>query len=274
MSGFGQTGPYSQRPAYDVIVQGMGGIMSITGYPEGEPVRVGTSIGDITAAMFSAYGILAALIDRDISGEGRMVDVAMLDGQIAILENAISRYAASGQTPKPLGARHPSIAPFGAYKTSDGYILLACGNDSLWEKFCRLVNHVELTAMEEFKTNAERTKHADDLKGFLDEIFSQNSTAYWNEFLNGNGIPGSSINTIDKLFENPQIAARNMLVEVEQPGVGAFKIAGNPIKMSGLQQEIPDEPAPAIGQHTEEILTRYLDYSKEEVAQLREKGIV
>ncbi|HQE67479.1 MAG TPA: CaiB/BaiF CoA-transferase family protein, partial [Bacillota bacterium] len=137
MSGFGQTGPYSKRPAYDMIVQGMGGIMSITGEEGGAPVRVGTSIGDLVAGLYGAIGILTALADRDFSGEGRMVDVAMLDGQISILENAISRYAATGEIPKPLGGRHPSIAPFEAYKTKDSYIIIACGNQALWEKFCK-----------------------------------------------------------------------------------------------------------------------------------------
>lgn len=167
MSGFGQTGPYSKRPAYDMIVQGMGGIMSITGEEGGDPVRVGTSIGDITAGMFGTIGILAALVDRDISGEGRMVDVAMLDGQLSILENAISRYTATGEIPKPLGARHPSIAPFEAYKTKDSYVIVACGNDALWEKFCKLTSREDLLAMDEFKTNPDRVKNVRKLKEYM-----------------------------------------------------------------------------------------------------------
>jgi len=266
MSGFGQTGPYSRRPAYDMIVQGMSGIMSITGQEGGEPVRVGTSIGDIVAGMFGAIGILAALADRDISGQGRMVDVAMLDGQLAILENAISRYTATGEVPKPLGARHPSIAPFEAYKTKDSYVIIACGNDKLWESFCRLVGREDLLEMDIFKTNPDRVKNVQKLKEYLTEIFMQKTTAEWDEFLNKNGIPCSPINTIDKLFTDPQVLARNMLVEVEQPGAGHIKISGNPIKISGMEEEIPSDPAPQIGEHTEYILKKYLgmDYKKED----------
>lgn len=266
MSGFGQTGPYSRRPAYDMIVQGMGGIMSITGEEGGAPVRVGTSIGDIVAGMFGAIGILAALADRDISGKGRMVDVAMFDGQLSILENAIARYTATGQVPKPLGARHPSIAPFEAYKTKDSYVIIACGNDKLWEKFCKMVEREDLLAMDIFKTNPDRVKNVEMLKEYLTEIFMQKTTAEWDEYLNKNGIPCSPINTIDKLFTDPQVEARNMLVEVEQPGAGKMKIAGNPIKMSDMEREIPDEPAPQIGEHTEYILKKYLamDYEQDD----------
>lgn len=258
MSGFGQTGPYSRRPAYDMIVQGMGGIMSITGQEGGEPVRVGTSIGDIIAGMFGAIGILAALADRDISGQGRMVDVAMLDGQLAILENAISRYTATGEAPKPLGARHPSIAPFEAYKTKDSYVIIACGNDRLWESFCKLVSREDLLEMDIFKTNPDRVANVEKLKEYMTEITMERTTAEWDEYLNKNGIPCSPINTIDKLFADPQVLARNMLVEVEQPGAGKIKIAGNPIKLSGMEEELPSEPAPQIGEHTELILKKYL----------------
>ncbi|MEA4963036.1 CaiB/BaiF CoA transferase family protein [Lutispora sp.] len=274
MSGFGQTGPYSKRPAYDMIVQGMGGIMSITGEEGGDPVRVGTSIGDITAGMFGTIGILAALVDRDISGEGRMVDVAMLDGQLSILENAISRYTATGEIPKPLGARHPSIAPFEAYKTKDSYVIVACGNDALWEKFCKLTSREDLLAMDEFKTNPDRVKNVRKLKEYMTEIFGQKTTAEWDEYLNKNGIPCSAINTVDKLFTDPQVTARKMLVEVEQPGAGKIKIAGNPIKLSGLEEEIPKDPAPQIGEHSELILKKYLGYTDEQIAELKKQNII
>ncbi len=274
MSGFGQSGPYSKRPAYDMIVQGMGGIMSITGNPDGEPVRVGTSIGDITAGMFGAYGIVTALLDRTITGEGRMVDVAMFDGQVAILENAIARYTALNEIPKPLGARHPSIAPFGAFKTSDGYLIMACGNDSLWETFCKVVERPDLLEMEEFKTNALRTKNVDMLKNHIDEILVNKTTAEWNEYLNKKGVPCSPINTVDKLFTDPQVEARKMLVEVEQPGAGKLKIAGNPVKLSGMEKEISDDPAPDIGEHTEQILKDLLGLSKDEIDSFKNKNII
>lgn len=274
MSGFGQTGPYSRRPAYDMVVQGMGGIMSITGEEGGDPVRVGTSVGDITAGMFGTIGILSALVDREISGEGRMVDVAMFDGQLAILENAISRYTATGEVPKPLGARHPSIAPFEAYKTKDSYVIVACGNDALWEKFCKLTGREDLLAMDIFKTNPDRVKHVHELKKYMTEIFGQKTTAEWDEYLNKNGVPCSAINTVDKLFEDPQVEARKMLVEVEQPGVGKIKIAGNPIKLTGLEEEIPKDPAPQIGEHNDLILKKYLGYTDEQISELKKGNVL
>lgn len=270
LSGFGQTGPYSRRPAYDMIVQGMGGIMSITGIEGGEPIRVGTSIGDITAGMLGAIGILSSIIDVSFTGCGRMVDVAMLDGQLAILENAISRYTASGIVPKPLGTRHPSIAPFEVYKTADSYVILACGNDNLWKKFCTLAGRCDLLEISEFKTNDDRTRNAEMLKRYMDEIFSARTTAEWDEYLNKNGIPCSPINTVDKLFSDPQVLARRMLVEVEQPGIGRIKVAGNPIKLSDMGCEIPDGPAPLIGQHTREILSGYLGLTGEQLKKLSE----
>jgi len=274
MSGFGQTGPYSKRPAYDMIVQGMGGIMSITGEEGGAPVRVGTSIGDLVAGLYGAIGILTALADRDFSGEGRMVDVAMLDGQISILENAISRYAATGEIPKPLGGRHPSIAPFEAYKTKDSYIIIACGNQALWEKFCKLVGREDLLALDIFKTNEDRTNNVDKLSSYMNEICKEKTTSEWNDYLNDNGIPCSPINTIDKLFTDPQIAARNMLVEVEQPGAGKIKISGNPIKLSGMQEEIHKDPAPSVGEHTEMILKQYLGYNADMINNLKKEKVI
>lgn len=274
MSGFGQTGPYSRRPAYDMIVQGMGGIMSITGEENGAPVRVGTSIGDITAGIFGAIGILTALIDREISGEGRMVDVAMLDGQLSILENAIARYTSTGEIPKPLGTRHPSIAPFEAYKTKDSYVIIACGNQALWEKFCILVNREYLISMDIFKTNADRTQNIDKLKIYMNEIMGEKTTKEWDEYLNKNGVPCSPINTIDMLFSDPQIAARNMLIEVEQPGAGKMKIAGNPIKISGMVEEIHKDPAPKLGEHAEIVLKHYLGYTDEQIKKLKDEKVV
>jgi CoA:oxalate CoA-transferase len=274
ISGFGQTGPYSQRPAYDVIIQGMGGIMSITGPKDGEPVRVGPSIGDITAGMLGAAGILAALIDAGITGEGRMVDVAMLDGQLAILESAISRYTITGAVPKPMGSRHPSIAPFEAYRASDGYLILACGNDALWQKFCTLAGRADLLQMDCFSTNSKRVQNAEEMSKYINAIFAEKTAGEWRELLIKNGIPCSSINTIDKLFSDPQVEARKMLVEVEQPGAGKLKLAGNPIKFSGMGSEIPDSPAPFVGQHTSEILREYLGIAGKELEELVEGAVI
>lgn len=276
MSGFGHTGPYSQRAAYDMIVQGMGGIMSITGLPEGEPIRVGTSIGDITAGLMGAIGILAALHGRLATGKGQKVDVAMLDGQLAILENAIARYTSTGEIPGSLGTRHPSITPFEAFKTKDNWVILAIGNDALWSQFCKLVQREDLIQDPRFVTNGDRTKNYEQLKPILDEIFIEKTTDQWLDELNQAGIPCSPINSVDKLFTDPQVEARNMLVEVEQPKVGKIKVAGNPIKLSDIppEEEIPAEPAPSIGEHTEEILTSVLGYDLDRVNSLKEKKVL
>lgn len=276
MSGFGHTGPYSMRAAYDMIVQGMGGIMSITGQPGGEPIRVGTSIGDITAGLFGAIGIVASLISRETTGKGQKVDVAMLDGQVSILENAIARYTAAGEIPQPLGSKHPSITPFEAFKTKDSWAILAAGNDALWKSFCVAVNREDLLEDPRFATNDERNNNHDILKPIIDEIFIEKTTDEWLDILNEAGVPVSPINSVDKLFTDPQVEARNMLVEVEQPGVGKIKVAGNPIKLSDIppEEEVPKEPAPSIGQHTEEILKNLLGLDDKRVKELIDKKVV
>jgi len=267
MSGFGHSGPYSARPAYDMIVQAMGGIMSITGQPDGPPTRVGTSVGDITAGLFGAIGILSALHKRKETGQGQKIDVAMLDGQVSILENATARYAATGEIPTPLGSRHPSITPFEAFKTKDDWIILAVGNDKLWKAFCKAVNKEEWLDEHDFATNDKRNLSHYRLKPLLDQLFCQRTTKEWMSLLTEAHVPASPINTMADLFADPQVKARNMLVDVEQPGVGSIKVAGNPIKISSIppEKELPEEPAPSIGEHTEEILKNYLNFGEKEI---------
>ena len=177
-SGFGQTGPLKGLPAYDMVVQGMGGLMSVTGQPDSEPTRVGTSIGDITAGLFTAIGINAALYDRQKTGKGMYIDVAMLDCQIAILENAVARYLTKGEIPKPMGSRHPSISPFEAFKTKDSYVIIAAGNDKLFEGMCKVFG-LNLHEDDKFKTNANRNKNIDELKKILENQLKTNTTTYW-----------------------------------------------------------------------------------------------
>ena len=267
MSGFGHSGPYSSRPAYDMIVQAMGGIMSITGQPGGAPTRVGTSVGDITAGLFGAVGILAAIHKRKETGLGQKVDVAMLDGQVAILENATARYAATGEIPGPLGSRHPSITPFEAFKTKDSWLILAVGNDKLWKAFCKATNKEEWLDDHDFATNDKRNLSHNRLKPMLDDLMSEKTTSEWMDLLTAAHVPASPINTMADLFADPQVAARNMLVEVNQPGLGQMKVAGNPIKLSTVdaEDEIPANPAPSIGQHTEEILKTYLGFDNKRI---------
>lgn len=272
-SGFGHTGPYSQKPAYDVIVQGMGGVMSITGQEGGEPTRVGASIGDITAGLFATIGTVTALYHREITGVGQKVDVAMLDCQVAILENAIARYLSSGIVPKPIGNRHPSITPFEAFKAEDGYVIIAVGNDKLWATFCNLIGKPELITDERFLSNAKRTENQKALKAILDTVFPGKTVSAWIEILEAAGIPAGPINTVDRIINDIQIKERNMIVETDHPVAGKVKMAGVPIKLSETPGSV-EKAAPLLGQHTEEILQEILGYSSEKVAELRSKNVL
>jgi CoA:oxalate CoA-transferase len=272
-SGFGHSGPYMEKAAYDVIVQGMGGIMSVTGHEGGEPTRVGASVGDITAGLFTVIGILTALHTRDLTGKGQKVDVGMLDCQVAILENAIARYLVTGSVPVPIGNRHPSITPFEAFSARDGYIIIAVGNDRLWAKFCELISRNDLITDERFANNAARTKNQKQLKAVLDGVFPSKTVGQWIEVLEAAGIPCGPINTVDRVLADPQVQARNMIVEVEHPVAGNLKMPGLPIKLSETPGGI-ECPAPLLGQHSEEILKELLGMSVEQVADLRAKGIL
>jgi CoA:oxalate CoA-transferase len=267
-SGFGQTGPYMKQPAYDVIVQGMGGLMSITGHEGGEPTKAGASIGDIAAGLFTMIGVATALYARDRTGHGQMVDVAMLDCQVAILENAIARYVTSGVVPVPVGNRHSSITPFDAFKAQDGYVIIAVGNDKLWSGFCRLVGRPELADDERFQTNNARTRNQQQLKSILNQIFLSSTVEHWIKALNGAGIPCGPINTVAQLLRDPQIEAREMLVDIEHPVAGRLRMPGLPIKFSETPGEV-SRPAPLLGQHTSEILAELLGLDAERVAALR-----
>lgn len=252
-SGFGQYGPYSQKPAYDIIVQALGGLMSITGPGEEQPTRAGSSIGDITAALFTVIGILAALHERNRSGLGQMVDVAMLDCQLAILENALARYFATGVDPVPLGNRHPSIAPFSSFSAADGKFVLAAGNDNLWRKFCRAVERTDLLEDPRFSSNASRVAHCTELHEILEAIFQTRPAAEWLQLLEREGIPCAPINTVSRAAADPQVRERQMILEVQDPQAGPVKIAGLPIKFSRSACPI-DRPAPELGAHTGEVL--------------------
>ncbi|EMH79941.1 putative acyl-CoA transferase/carnitine dehydratase [alpha proteobacterium HIMB114] len=255
-SGFGQTGPLKELPAYDMVVQGMGGLMSVTGQPDSEPTRVGTSIGDITAGLFTAIGINAALYDRQKTGKGMYIDVSMLDCQIAILENAIARYLSKGEIPKPMGSRHPSISPFEAFKTKDSYIIIAAGNDKLFEGMCKVFD-LELYKDAKFKTNADRNKNIEELKKILEEKLKDKTTSEWCKVLEAKRIPCGPINNIKEAVESPQTKARNMIVSAMHNKIGEFKMAGNPIKMSSYEDKNTRGEIPNLDQHREKILKEF-----------------
>lgn len=260
-SGFGHSGPYQFKPAYDIIVQAMGGIMSVTGPEGGEPTRVGASVGDIIAGMFTAYGVMMALYHRERTGEGQKVDVGMLDCQVAVLENAIARYVTSGSIPTPLGNRHPSITPFSAFTAKDGHIIVGAGNDRLWVKLCNILGHAELIADPRFDTNSHRTANVKELMAILNSVFIEKTIAEWLELLETAELPCAPINTVDKIVNDPQIKAREMIVEVEHPIAGHLKMPGVPVKMSRTPGSV-DKPAPMLGQHTAELLKEILGWDE------------
>lgn len=272
-SGFGHSGPYSQRPAYDGVIQAMGGIMSITGAKGGKPTRVGPSIGDITSGLFTAIGILGALNYRNQTGLGQKVDVAMLDCQVAILENAIARYFTTGVSPKPAGNKHSSIVPFEPFQTSDGEIMIAVGNDNLWRKFCKEINREDLTEDERFKTNPLRLENYNELRPLIAEKIAIKSTDAWQKILDEAGVPNGPINNIERVVKDPQVLAREMLIEVEHPKAGKMKIPGIPIKMSATQG-IVRNAAPLLGEHTNEVLMKLNQLTNEQIQELKENGAI
>lgn len=256
-SGFGQTGPYADRPAYDVIAQAMGGIMSLTGHEGGPPTRVGSSIGDLGAGLFTALGISSALFDRARTGQGMMLDVAMLDCQVALLENSVIRYFASGQSPKPVGGRHPSIAPFEPYSTKDGYIVVACGNDELFRRLAKALERVDLATDPRFSENARRSDNVLDLKVALEGILLHHTTEHWLAVLGKAGIPCAPINDVAHACADPQIVARNMIVPIEDEALPGIKLAGLPIKMSAYPDTHSRPAAPDLDGQRARILADF-----------------
>ena len=253
-SGFGHTGPYSARPAYDMVAQAMGGVMSITGHPGGPPTRVGSSIGDLTAGLFCAIGIASALAHRERHGVATKIDVAMLDSQVAILENAITRYVATGDAPGPLGARHPSIAPFAAFATADGHVVIACGTDAIWQRMCRTIGCPELAADARFTSNDLRARNIEALNVEMEKSLTQATTAEWLRRLSDAEIPHAPINNVADVLADPQVIARNMVVAVDDPDLPTLRVAGNPIKMSEFPDPTTRGRVPKLDQDRTQIL--------------------
>lgn len=254
-SGFGHTGPNSKDPAYDMVMQGMGGIMSITGNEGQPPSRVGMSIGDIGAGLYTAVAVNAALVHRMKTGESTKVDIAMFDCQLALLENAIMRYTVEGEIPGPLGARHPTITPFQAFKTADGAIIIAAGNDSLFVKMCGALGLEGLGASPDYKSNALRQKHHKVLEAAIESVLKSRPTAHWIEVVSKAGVPCGPINNIEQAIAHPQVAARNMLVEVPDGSGGTLKLAGNPLKMSAFADPPTRRAAPDLDADRAAILS-------------------
>src|ERR1700730_2278562 len=253
-SGFGHTGPYSHCPSYDMVVQGLGGIMSITGVPDGPLVRVGTSIGDLAGGLYTAVALNAALLHRERTGEAGKVDVALFDCQLALLENAIMRYTTTGEIPGPMGARHPSITPFEAFSTRDGNIIIAAGNDGLFVKLALALERADLAENPLFETNALRNQHQAALKAEIEEVLRRHDTEHWIVVLEAGGVPCGPVNNVAQALAHPQVAARNMLVAVDDPVTGRLELAGNPMKLSAFADPPTRPRAPDLASDREKIL--------------------
>ncbi len=272
VSGFGQTGPYAHRPAYDVIVQAMSGLASITGLPGQPPVRVGSSTADLNAALFCVIGILACLARARETGMGEHVDVSMLDCQVALLENAIARYDVEGRVPGPLGSRHPTITPFQFFATSDGNIVVAAGNDRLWQRLCETLGRGDLAQDERFIDNASRTDHHAELESQLAAAFAGNSTEHWQQLLESAGVPCGPVNDIADVVSDPHVIERGM-IRGQQEGDVTVRVPGPPLKFSNsCMSDI--RPAPTLGQHTATILSQWLQIDSSQLDRLHDEGVI
>jgi formyl-CoA transferase len=273
ITGYGQTGPDSDLPGYDFIIQGRGGVMSITGEPDGEPMKVGVAVVDITAGLFAATAIQAALLARVHTGQGQAIDISLLDAQVAWLANVASNYLVSSQRPGRFGNGHPTIVPYQSFRARDGFFCLAVGNDGQWQKLCRMLGHPELAEDRRFATNPVRVQHREVLISILQEIFSTQDIAFWLREIATAGIPCGPVQAIDQVFADPQVLARDMVWTVPHPTAGEVRLTGSPLKLSETPVAYRAHP-PLLGEHTDEVLTSLLAYSTEEVARLRAEGIV
>lgn len=275
ISGFGQDGPEAQRPALDIIVQARGGIMSVTGEPGGPPIRPGISLGDSVCGVFAALAIVSALFQRHATGRGQHIDMSMLDCQVTMMENAFSRYLATGLTPGPLGSRHPAAAPFQAFRAADGDFVVALLTDSrdTWQRFCTAIERPDLGSDGRFQDNAGRTQHVEALAEELQRTFRSSPAARWLDALTAAGIPCGPVNDIRAVVEDPQVRQRGMLASIPHRSVGVWRVANTPFRL-GDSATGPAGPSPALGEHTREVLSGLLGLPGKELDFLEEAGVI
>jgi len=277
VTGFGQTGPYRERPGYDFMIQGMGGMMSVTGEPDGAPgggpQRAGVPIADIITGMYASIAICAALASRERSGEGQHLDLALLDSQIALLAYQNTNYFATGTPPRRIGNLHPNIVPYQPFRTADGAVIVACGNDNLFRKFCDAAGCSELAGDARFATNGKRVENRGELTRRVQEIMSRRTTSEWLALLEAAGVPNGPINDIAQVFAEPQVKARGVRVELDHPAAGKLPGVASPMRFSGTPVEYQRAP-PLLGQHTEEVLRGLLGKSEAELERLRAARVI
>jgi crotonobetainyl-CoA:carnitine CoA-transferase CaiB-like acyl-CoA transferase len=274
VTGFGQTGPYAHRPGYDALAQGMGGIMSLTGVPDGEPMKVGVGIADVMCGMYASSAILAALRHRDQTGEGQHIDVCLLDTQISWLINEGLNYLTSGEIPKRRGNGHPNIVPYQVFKTADGHFMLAAGNDGQYQRFCEFSGVSELASDERFATNSQRLRNRDELIPLLAEVIEKKPSAYWIDGMEASGVPAGPVYNLEQVFADPQVPAHGMRINMDHPGsASGVDLIGNPLKLSETPVTYRQAP-PVMGQHTDEVLEELLDLDAQARDGLRTDGLI
>ncbi len=273
ISGFGQGGPYRTRSAYDQIMQGMGGLMSITGEPDGEPQKIGVAVTDIGAGMWAAFGIMSAIHHRHVHGEGQYIDVSMLDAQVAWLTYQAAYYFANGEAPSRLGAAHPTLVPYQAFRCQDGKLLnLAVGSERIWDRFCEAIGRPDLKDNPDYATNPDRVKNRNKLVSLLGEVFSQRPVLEWVDALNGASVPAGPINDLADVFSDPQVLARDMYQEMSHPTLGSIKQTGLPIKFSSTPGGLDRHP-PLLGEHNSQILEE-LGYSDQDIKEMQDGSVI
>lgn len=274
ISGYGATGPESERPGYDLIAQGEGGVMSLTGDAGGPPYKTGVSQADIVAGMWALTGITSALYMRERTGRGQRIDAALLDGQIGLLGYQAANYFATGELPHRKGNRHPTITPYETYATSDGYVNVAVGTEAQWHTFCRIVGHPELAAHPRFATNADRISHRSELETMLQPLLTEKSTAAWIVRFHAADVPAGAVRSVEEALNSPQVKARDMIVGVVHPTAGPLRLTGTPVKLSDSPPpEGGHRPPPRLGEHTEGVL-RELGYSRDGIESMRKAGAI
>lgn len=275
ITGFGQTGPYAQRPGYDLLAQGMGGIMSVTGEPQGLPSKIPVAINDIMTGMYAAVAIIAALRHRDVAGVGQHIDIGLLDTQVSWLANVGINYLMSGAIPRRMGSAHPNVVPYQAFPASDGYFILGAGNDEQFQRLCKLLGQSDWCGDPRFATNAARVRHRDTLVDLIAQHTSRRPSEYWLAQLEQIGLPCAPVNTIDQVFADPQVRHRDMKISMAHTlaATGAVDLIGNPLRLSATPVAY-DRAPPQLGEHTQEVLTELLNLSATDFQQLREQGVI
>jgi len=274
LTGFGQTGPYAPRAGYDLAIQAMGGLMSITGERDGPPVKVGVGIADLVTGQYCIIAILAALHHRDKTGEGQHIDMALLDSQVSILVNEGLNHLIGGVVPRAWGTEHATIVPYGAFPTADGHVILAIGNDGQFRKFCAFAGAPALADDARYRTNSQRMHNRDALREAISALTRTRPTTYWVDGLAPLGVPCGPVNSIDQVFQDPQVRARGMQIAMDHPKAGApVPLIASPIRMSKTPVDYRHAP-PTLGQHTEEVLREVLAMDDAEIARLRDAGVV